>query len=244
MLDDLSPLIAFEKINFRYNQDTQPDEIGLRHRVGSRPILLTAPHACQHFRNQRWKQEDEYTGTIAEWLHRLTGAHALYITHRIAPDPHDDHDHSGLFKQTLRDITTQHQIQFVLDLHGASARRQFGVCLGTMRGVSCPAHEAQILETFAQYGYTRHATEQLLDRFAVNLSRYTGGLKHPTITQFASQELGIPAAQLEINAWLRVLQRHAHSCNARSDIAPHFQGDHSRFRQLMLTLIDLIPRLI
>jgi hypothetical protein len=45
-------------------------------------------------------------------------------------------------------------------------------------------------------------------QFIVNHPRFTGGVASRTVTRFVSQEVGIPAAQLELCTLLRVVPPH------------------------------------
>lgn len=178
---------------------------------GDLPILISAPHATAHLRRQHLKGEEEFTGALAQFLAEQTGIHALYSHYRSPGDPNWDR-HSP-YKQYLREIVQKNDIRFVLDLHGMSNRYKFGLALGTMNGRSCPDHEALILQTVAkQFHPTSQAaakkfSELQWDHFVLNHSRFTGGLANYTITRFASQQLGVPALQIELCATARVVER-------------------------------------
>jgi hypothetical protein len=233
MFDDLTPLIEFEHTQIYYNQSPPPDEPhqGIVSRVGSLPVLFSAPHACRHKRAGQWKQEDEYTATIAEWLHRFWGTHALYITYQIDPDPHDD-GAQNIYKQALAAFTAQHPVALIIDLHGVREDRDFGVGLGTMNDLTCSRYQPMIIQQFEKCGFKPQGVRRL-DTLVVNHPLYTGGLTRPTITRFAFYQLQIPAIQVEINAWLRVLKRTPQSTNAQENNAPNFQCDRRRFQRLM-----------
>jgi hypothetical protein len=231
MLDDLTPLIDFER-SIQYQGSSSSGGIAVR--IGEVPVLFSAPHACQHKRAGHWKAEDEYTATIAEWLHRLTGAHAIYITRRIDPDPHDDGD-ENVYKQTLATFVAEHAIELVVDLHGSRASSPFGVALGTMHGITCPQYETAIIQIFEEAGFLLENAP--LERLSINHPKYTGGLTRPTVTRFAHQILGIAAIQIEINSWLRVLERLPQATHNK--IAPSFRGDPELFRRVMAALAQI-----
>ena len=178
---------------------------------GDLPILISAPHATAHLRRQRIKGEEEFTGALAQFLAEKTGAHALYTHYRSLDDPNWDR-HSP-YKQHLREIVKKNDIRFVVDLHGMSNKYKIGLALGTMNGRSCPAHESLILETVQKQFQSTSQTaakrfvELRWDHFVLNHSRFTGGLANYTITRFASQQLGVPALQIELCASARVVER-------------------------------------
>ncbi|MCB9421693.1 MAG: hypothetical protein H6667_17970 [Ardenticatenaceae bacterium] len=138
----------------------------------------------------------------------------------------------------------QHDIRFVLDLHGMSDRHRFGLALGTMNGRSCPDHEPIILQTLQAHSFhpsTKaevHTFDRLRwDHFVLNHSRFTGGLYNHTVTKFAVEELGIPAVQIELCSSLRVVQ------SITTDGRLVFVGDESGIETAVRTLITLVQRL-
>src|SRR5438270_6104691 len=106
---------------------------------GNKPILISAPHSVRHWRDENWKQEEEYTAALGYLLHQETGAHFIYGRNLLNPDPHDDGD-IGPYKRALDDLLRVTPISLVLDLHGARGDRDFAVALGTIRGESFTAH--------------------------------------------------------------------------------------------------------
>jgi hypothetical protein len=240
MQSDLDQIIAFEAQQIHY-QSPPPDDnprSGIAIRTGSQPVMFSAPHSCRHKRANRWKQEDEYTAAIAEWLHQRTGAHAIYLTHQINPDPHDDGP-DNIYKQALAAFLKEHPVRLVIDLHGTRPDRDFGVALGTMKGRSCPQHQPLIIAQIEAHGFRIDETHAKMDRMAVNHPRYTGGLSRPTITRFVVEELGLPAVQIELNAWIRILKRLPNSTNASRNRAPNFEGDAARFLRVMDALTTI-----
>ncbi len=233
---DVKSFITFERTSIHYKLPPPPGHPGLETRVGGMPLLFSAPHACRHRRAGFWKNEDEYTAAIAEGLHRLSGAHAIFTTYQSNPDPHDDGDHN-FYKQHLAAFVRQHRPLLVVDLHGVRGSRQFGVGLGSMKGITAPSYEPTIISAFEQVGFRRGATLTPLERLTVNHPRYTGGLIRPTITRFVHQTLGVAAIQVEINAWARVLERLPTSTNARNQQAPEFMADRVLFRRVIEALM-------
>lgn len=46
---------------------------------GNIPILISAPHAVNHFRNGAVKYADKLTGGLAKFLHNETGCHVIFL---------------------------------------------------------------------------------------------------------------------------------------------------------------------
>ena len=188
-----------------------PNQLAFAHIPGTAPILLSAPHSASHWRNGRFKKEEGFTAAITHYVAAHTGAHALYSQYQSTQDPNWHKEAS--YKKTLAHTIKQHQIKFVLDIHGMSNRHNIGLALGTINGRSCSQQqEQQIIHTLATNGFcqTSSAVARKLPqlewrRFTVNHPRFTGGVTSHTITRFVSQRVGIPAAQLEICTLLRVV---------------------------------------
>lgn len=206
---------------------------------GVRPVLVSAPHATRHRRANSWKREDEYTAAIAHWLHEQSGVHAIYPTHRIDPDPHDDHDR-GDYKQAIQDIIRAHDIRLVLDLHGARGDRDFALALGSIHSQTCKPYEVGIIRAFEAEGFSTDGVAPSLDRLAVNLPKYAGGTHMRTVTRFVWERLGIPTMQIEINSWARIVERLPASYEARHGIAPDFRGDPVRISRMLSGLLQII----
>lgn len=173
---------------------------------GRNPILISAPHGASHKRpNEKggidYKEEDEYTVGFTCLIADLTGAHAIYLRRRTEMDSNWYPDTP--YKKRLRQIVVRSKIKFVLDIHGAKPDAQFGIALGTMKGKSCINEQEQIIQIFDKFGFRRN--EAGLSGLAVNAEKYTGcgKISQETITCFCNN-LGIPAAQLELNAKLRI----------------------------------------
>jgi hypothetical protein len=193
---------------------------------GTTPVLISAPHSVRHWRNNQWKQEEEYTAALGYLLHQETGASFIYGQYLLNPDPHDDDD-CGEYKQAIDRLIKATPIQCALDLHGARGDRDFAVAFGTMRGESFGLYETQLQITFERYGFLPDP-DSSLDRLVMNPSRYTGGLLQPTITRYLWRKHHIPSVQIELTAWVRIVERLPNATNTRNGIAPHFRGDTQR----------------
>ncbi len=239
-MDDgwLRTLKALEQEVVRYDEPA-PVDGGLALLPGWRPVLISAPHAARHWREHAWKREDEYTAAIAHWLHRHTGACCLYPTHRIRPDPHDDADR-GAYKQALGALVRAHGIRLVVDLHGARGDRDFALALGTIYGQTCAAYEEAIVAAFGQVGFRPNGVASSLDRLVLNPARYAGGAHRPTVTRYVWQRLAVPAVQIEINAWARIVERLPQALEARRGLAPAFRGDPERIKRVLAGLVRVV----
>jgi len=186
--------IEFSRIN--YNEEADPYYGYIK---GSVPVLISAPHGAKHYRaaEGRWKSQDAYTSSLAIVLGRLTGVHVLYVKNKTHEDPNND---AGTqYKEALKEIVKENRIRFVLDLHGSAADRpkvDIGIMDDSPSMCSCPTFRGALEKAFA--GFVPKVFNQ---RFAAR----GGG----TITCFARNDLGIEAAQVEINANYRIVESKA-----------------------------------
>jgi len=164
---------------------------------GQIPIMISAPHGARHYRacENRWKAEDAYTSSLAIELGRLTGAHVIYLKNKAAEDPNSDI--RSRYKDFLANIVRENGIRFIIDLHGAHRDQPFKIDVGVLddraEESSCPTFKPFIAEAFRDY--------------EDGLFNKQFRAKSPgTITSFAKHDLGIEAAQFEINALCRILK--------------------------------------
>ena len=80
----LSRIRDFEDKSIQYNLE-DPDDY--EYRTGRLPILISAPHGARHWRNNKWKQEDEYTSSLAVILAERTESHVIFVKNATREDP-------------------------------------------------------------------------------------------------------------------------------------------------------------
>ncbi len=76
ILEDIKK-IEFEEINYHELSD---DYFGMI--KGRIPILISTPHGAKHLRNGEFKEEDEYTSSMAIKLGELTGAYVIFVKNK------------------------------------------------------------------------------------------------------------------------------------------------------------------
>ena len=237
----LNRLLALEQA-VAYTTLPPDGERPFAYQAGKLPILVSAPHATAHWRRQRIKSEEGFTGAIAQYLAETTGVHALFSRYRSLDDPNWDRDNP--YKAYLQEIVRREDICFVLDLHGMSNRHKIGLALGTMNGRSCPEYEPLIVQSTQQrfQQTSQHAvktfSELRWDHFVLNHSRFTGGVASHTITRFASQQLGIPAVQIELCTAARVVKKRPYPPQTT-----HMASGPTAVEQMLCWLQELVARL-
>jgi len=194
---------------------------------GKIPILISAPHGAPHYRRRwhRWKGEDEYTSSIAIELGKLTGAYVIYVKNKTREDPNSDA--TSKYKMAVSKAVKRYDIKFLLDLHGSDEERPYKIDVGIINAEaprsSCPLFKEILRETLSDF-------EPWL--FNKNFCAKDAC----TLTSFARNELGIEAAQIEINAKYRIVERKPDSTRAKKGIEPHYQARPENVLELMARL--------
>lgn len=203
MTNLLDRLVAYES-DIQYRIPPPPGAPEFFYEAGRLPVLLSAPHGAAHMRKGELKPEDEYTAAFVRLLASITGAHALYARYKSGTDP--NFYANVPYKEMLQRVVIREQIRFVLDLHGAKENYNFGLALGTMLNESCPDHRALIIDTLMKAGFSDD--QNGVQRLDVDTAFPAAGSQtRETVTRYAWRLLGVPAAQLEINAQLRIVRR-------------------------------------
>jgi hypothetical protein len=198
---------------------------------GRIPVLISAPHGAKHYRTleKRWKAEDAYTSSLAIELGRLTGAYVIYVKNKAGEDPNNDIQ--SKYKDFLRKVVQEKGIKFVMDLHGACREQPFKIDVGTIGNSpdtsSCPVYRPIIERAFEGF-----------DGDIFNKKFHAGG--RGTITYCARNDLGIEAAQFEINARYRIIEsRSDPSVKANEKDILELIG---RFEKMILDINDTIGK--
>jgi len=218
--------IEFHEI--KYGQES-PEYYGFI--KGRIPVLISAPHGTRHFRRRwkHWKGEDEYTSSLAIELGRLTGAFVIYVKNKTREDPNNDP--RSRYKTAVAKAVKEYHIKFLLDLHGSDEDRPYkidiGILSGKTRKSSCPTFKKVITEAVSDF-----EPKLFNKRFCANDAC--------TMTSFAKNELGIEAAQVEVNAKYRIVERKPDSSRARRGIEPHFKANPKDVLDLVTKLEQMV----
>ena len=176
-------------INARENIELPPDRRPFQIHQGSRPVIITAPHATRPMREEKRRFSDGGgTAALALAISKLTNASSIYMVFEGPSDPnyYDENE----FKAQLKELVETTSPVLILDIHGSHPHRSYDVDIGTMSGQSL------LTKTEFQTKLIERLDDEGLD--SVSINRF-GASKNETVTKFASG-LGVPAMQLEINA--------------------------------------------
>jgi hypothetical protein len=221
--------------DIQYDEPASKGEAEFQYVEGTIPLLISAPHGAKHWRKSLddYKQEDEYTGGLAQLLGEQTGAHVIYVRRKIDYDPNEDKEIP--YKDKVKEICDNNEIKLILDLHGAGIKNEFGVELGTMKGESCEKYLPKIKEIFNKYDFTEK-NEPNITRLWID-KKFTGSGSNDKqrIIGFVWEELNIPAIQIEINGHLRIVDR-----KEDAHIKEKFSGNPALIEKIVKVLKEII----
>lgn len=127
---DLKKIKKYERrfSRHKYNGSRKPGFIII---PGTIPLMISAPHAINQFREGQVKWADKYTGAIAILLHKLTGCHVIYASGYTGGDPNYDALDTNPYQNALITYVKENSIPVLIDLHGASSTRPYAAEMGT-----------------------------------------------------------------------------------------------------------------
>jgi hypothetical protein len=131
------------------------------------------------------------------------------------------------YKVAVARAVKEYNIKFLLDLHGSDEERPYKIDVGIINDEaqrsSCPSFREVIQEAFSDF-----EPEIFNKRFCANNTC--------TLTSFARNKLGIEAAQVEINAKYRIVERKPDSSRGKRGVDPCFKANPK-------DVLDLITKL-
>jgi len=221
--------IEFSWIDYNTQNDDYFSMIG-----GEIPLLLSAPHGAKHLRDDAWKEEDEYTSSLAIKLGELTGAFVIYVKNKTQED--SNHLFTTKYKVAIKKLLEEKEIKFLADLHGADEVRNYKVNIGIidkndMKKCSCPTLKPIIEECFKGF------QEPLF-----NLDLFTAGPPR-TVTSFAKNVCRVEAAQFEINGRNRIVERKPDSARARKGAGANFKAEEADVLEMIRRLEKMIIKI-
>lgn len=181
---------------------------------GEIPVMISAPHSVKMLREGEEKGADKLTGAIALLLQEMTGCHLIYSTRYSESDPNYAVENNG-YQAALADYVKSHDVQIVIDLHGAKSSREFAVEMGTaplLDGESkVQGKELRSLKrhTFVadlvRYAFDYHLRDVEVGIRDVWCNRLFSAATQNTITKHLADNTDCAAIQLEINAMFRTI---------------------------------------
>lgn len=167
---------------------------------GRIPVMISAPHAVNHFREGKIKYADMLTGGIAEYLQEQTGCHLICATRYEEADGNFDPADTCNYKKELAEYVKKNRICMLIDLHGIKAGGEIAAELGTGGEEDPSLGRYGFLSEFVKITLETSLKDYLAEDHKKIVKNVHFAAKNPnTVTHFISQHTGIPCFQLEIN---------------------------------------------
>lgn len=183
-----------------YNGDNKTDFIILK---GYIPIIISAPHATNRYRNGELKYADKLTGAIAMLLNEINGCHVICSKSPNNYDPNFDIINNKYQKRLLNYII-KNNIKLLLDLHGSSTERKYAIDVGTLNNDLISLKKYKNIINLLKKTFQIVSKGKETKKITIN-NVFSGG-KQNTITKFISRNSQCACAQLEINGLYRNLK--------------------------------------
>lgn len=182
-------------------------------RKGRIPIIVSAPHAVNHYRETEVKFADQFTGGIAYFLYKRCGCHLIYSASYNEVDPNFDDIQECTYKKELEKYIKDNDIKFLIDLHGSKAEREFAVEMGTIDDRDSSLQGYSFLMQLIEMIFEDELSEYLkFDDKVIQKNKVFAASNPNTVTHYISQEVGIPAIQIEINRLYRDINNEERLC--------------------------------
>lgn len=156
---------------------------------GTVPIILTAAHTMkQRKKDGTIKLNEPFTKAIAKYVSNKTNC--SYLIKQKATKIDSNSEEIDDFKLLLEKFIHEHGVKLLIDIHGASSKREFDVELGTLNNLSVRQSTIRNLRnSFFEYG---------IYEVVLNEPFKGGG-----ITKYIFGKTEIDVIQIEINGKYR-----------------------------------------
>lgn len=162
---------------------------------GSNNIILSAPHAYKHFRNNKIKVNENNTSKIVKILGILTNSHVIYTYKDSNNDPNYDMDSE--YKKELSKYIKNNNIKYLIEIHGLNKDSDISLEIGSNSYKNVDEKFVNLIKNvFSKY----YDDEILIDEKFKSQSKRR-------VTNYISEKNNINTIQLEINRKYRNLNR-------------------------------------
>lgn len=171
---------------------------------GKIPVIISAPHSVNQYREGNLKYSDMYTGAMAKYFNEIMGCHIIYLSKNTKIDPNYDDKKVCKYKNTLSDYIEKNDIKFLIDLHASRSEHDYLTELGTIdKNNSSLVGKNYLLPiiTNAMENSLKNAIKETGKGITVNT--VFPAANPNTVTNFISSKNKIPCIQFEINRLCR-----------------------------------------
>ena len=175
----------------KYDENIEKGNESFKIIEGKRKILVSAPHAVNHFREGKLLFRETLTGAIVQKIAADKEVWGIYKNNNLNDDANYDLLEENEYKKKIVEIIKESNIKILLDIHGCKKEREFNVELGTAEGFNL-CKRKDILNSLINI-----LKKNKINNIEVD-TKFKAGTYH-TISYTIAKELKIPAIQIEIN---------------------------------------------
>lgn len=227
-INTIKQVLKFEK-KFSRNQYNGGGDKNFIIKEGLIPIMISAPHSINQYRDGKLKWADRMTGGIALFLQKLTGCHLIYSARYSETDANYDsnQNNNNQYQTNLVEYIKTHNIQVLIDLHGASVNREYAIEIGTAplrdSNDNIIGNEFRSLQgrdfllNLVKYTFDFYFRELTFSKKEIWHNKIFDAGRQNTITKYVSENSNCSCFQLEINGGFR-------DVNNKSELLQLIQG--------------------
>ena len=180
---------------YKYNKENYKTYDYFKIDKGSNNIILSAPHAYKHTRDNKIKCNENNTSKIVKILGILTNSHVIYTYKNSDNDP--NYDKKSIYKDELAKYIKKNNIMYLIDIHGLNKNDDCLLEIGCNNYKNSNKDFINLIEKIFKKYYKENI---LIDsKFAASSKR--------RISNYISDKCNINSVQLEINRKYRNLNR-------------------------------------
>ncbi len=165
--------------------------------IGSKPILLSAPHVYAHRRprlSMSYKIGEPLTDIIVEEVCRETKSFGIVLSDESDRDFNYYKEKRNPYKKEIRKIVEENKITYFVDIHGLKGDSQYDVAIYYPSRFSRSIQLARDIKEGLSRGQLKGLNVLIL-RFPDDFQE--------TISEFVADQLRVPSVQIEIARYIR-----------------------------------------
>lgn len=179
---------------------------------GRNKIMISAPHAVNHYREGTMKYADINTGVIANVLHEQCDCPVIYTCGYSETDANWDEPENCAYKQALKNYIDENEIRLLIDIHGSRESNELAFEFGTVDQNDKSLQGFGFITELFRICFEKYITD--FDGKKIGKNIVFSASKSSTITNYISTASGIPCIQIEVNKVFREGKKCLQTINA------------------------------
>lgn len=165
--------------------------------IGSKPILLSAPHVYAHKRpklSMAYKIGEPLTDIIVEEVCKETKSFGIVLTDESDMDYNYHKEKSNPYKQEIRNLVEKENIKYFIDIHGLKDGNNYDIA------IYYPSKFFKSIELSKKIKVD--LPKGILKGSSIPVFRFPDGPQE-SLSLFVASKLRVPSVQIEIARYIR-----------------------------------------